>query len=131
MEEIGCCAVIAGHSIVAVPQTKWAIICTSQAGVHEAGFVELAGTRYVLVIAGGATLGRRKPATVSGVLTSRELQIACSVADGKGDKVIAYELGISEHTVREHVRRIFHKLNVAKRTALVARLSDRPSRPGA
>jgi DNA-binding CsgD family transcriptional regulator len=36
--------------------------------------------------------------------------------------VIAYDLGISEYTVREHMRRIFHKLKVSKRAALVAQL---------
>jgi DNA-binding NarL/FixJ family response regulator len=56
------------------------------------------------------------------MLTSRELQIAYSVADGKCDKVIAHDLGISEYTVREHMRRIFHKLKVSKRAALVAQL---------
>ena len=61
-------------------------------------------------------------APISTMLTSRELQIAYSVADGKCDKVIAYELGISEYTVREHMRRIFHKLKVSKRAALVAQL---------
>ena len=59
---------------------------------------------------------------ISSVLTSRELQIAYSVADGKCDKVIAYDLGISEYTVREHMRRIFHKLKVSKRAAVVAHL---------
>ena len=64
----------------------------------------------------------RISAPISTMLTSRELQIAYSVADGKCDKVIAYELGISEYTVREHMRRIFHKLKVSKRAALVAQL---------
>ena len=36
--------------------------------------------------------------------------------------MIAHELGISEYTVREHMRRIFHKLKVSKRAALVAQL---------
>jgi DNA-binding NarL/FixJ family response regulator len=49
------------------------------------------------------------------------LQIVYSVADGKCDKVIAHDLGISEYTVREHMRRVFHKLNVSKRAVVVAR----------
>jgi DNA-binding CsgD family transcriptional regulator len=52
-------------------------------------------------------------------LTARELQIAHRISDGACDKVIAHALGISEYTVREHVRRIFSKLGVCKRTAIV------------
>jgi DNA-binding NarL/FixJ family response regulator len=58
------------------------------------------------------------------MLTSRELQIAHFVAAGKGDKIIAYELGISEYTVREHVRRIYAKLGISKRTTLVVRILE-------
>jgi DNA-binding CsgD family transcriptional regulator len=54
-----------------------------------------------------------------GSLTARELQIAHRISDGACDKVIAHTLGISEYTVREHVRRIFSKLRVSKRTAIV------------
>lgn len=55
-------------------------------------------------------------------LTARELQIAHGISDGACDKVIAHKLGISEYTVREHVRRIFSKLQVSKRTAIVRML---------
>jgi DNA-binding CsgD family transcriptional regulator len=55
-------------------------------------------------------------------LTARELQIAYRISDGACDKVIAHKLGISEYTVREHVRRIFCKLHVSKRTAIVRML---------
>jgi DNA-binding NarL/FixJ family response regulator len=36
--------------------------------------------------------------------------------------VIAHDLGISEYTVREHMRRMFYKLKVSKRAAVVAQL---------
>ncbi len=54
-------------------------------------------------------------------LTARELQITKLIAHGMCDKAIARELGISENTVREHLRRVFHKLAITKRTSLVAR----------
>jgi DNA-binding CsgD family transcriptional regulator len=56
------------------------------------------------------------------VLTARELQIAFLIADGKCDKAVARELGISDNTVREHLRRVFHKLQITKRTSLVVLL---------
>src|SRR4030095_11037985 len=62
-------------------------------------------------------------------LTARELQIAHRISDGACDKVLAHTLGISEYTVREHVRRIFSKLQVSKRTAIV-RLLWRNNRTG-
>ena len=84
--------------------------------------MQLDGVRHVLVERADVAGEAAAATPVSSMLTSRELQIAYSVADGKCDKVIAYDLGISEYTVREHMRRIFHKLKVSKRAALVAQL---------
>jgi DNA-binding CsgD family transcriptional regulator len=52
-------------------------------------------------------------------LTGRELQIAALVAEGNATKNIAYKLRISEWTVGTHLRRIFAKLNVDNRAAMV------------
>jgi len=41
---------------------------------------------------------------------------------GKGTKQIAGHLRISEHTVQSYIRRIFFKLHVSTRTAMVAQL---------
>jgi DNA-binding CsgD family transcriptional regulator len=67
-------------------------------------------------------------------LTKRELQIAIRVAAGEPTKRIAFQLGISEWTVATHLRRIFAKLRVDTRAAMVYRCaslirrldSDRP-----
>jgi DNA-binding CsgD family transcriptional regulator len=55
------------------------------------------------------------------VLTGRELQIAMLVADGLVNKEIADRLRISEWTVCTHVRRIYSKLGVSTRGAMVSR----------
>jgi DNA-binding NarL/FixJ family response regulator len=55
-------------------------------------------------------------------LSRRELEVAVLIADGKCDKEIARQLGISNYTVREHIRRIFAKLKVCRRSAVIARL---------
>jgi DNA-binding CsgD family transcriptional regulator len=55
-------------------------------------------------------------------LSQRECQIAVLVSRGKGTKQIAGDLHISEHTVRSYMRRIFLKLRVANRPAMVAQL---------
>lgn len=53
-------------------------------------------------------------------LTPREVQVLRMVADGLGNKQIAWKLGISEHTVKFHVTSIMAKLNVSSRTEAVS-----------
>lgn len=66
------------------------------------------------------------------LLTERELQIATLTALGRSNKQIASHLHISEWTVSAHLRRIFIKLNVDSRAAMVYRcalLIDRVNQP--
>ena len=49
-------------------------------------------------------------------LTEREVTVLRLVADGKTNKEIANNLDLSEKTVKNHVRNIFHKLQVYDRT---------------
>jgi DNA-binding NarL/FixJ family response regulator len=58
---------------------------------------------------------------VAGRLTGRELEIAVLVAQGCATKNIAYRLQISEWTVSTYLRRIFAKLGVDSRAAMVYR----------
>ena len=48
-------------------------------------------------------------------LTPREAEILCLRADGQSNKVIARNLGISDGTVKLHVKSILRKLNVHSR----------------
>ena len=52
----------------------------------------------------------------SGGVTARELAVVRAIQHGKSNKVIAYELGMCESTVKVHVRRIMTKLNAKNRT---------------
>lgn len=63
-------------------------------------------------------------AATAATLTGRELQIAALVAEGRVNKQIAAELRISEWTVSTHLRRIFAKLGVDTRAAMVGRCAD-------
>jgi two-component system NarL family response regulator len=49
-------------------------------------------------------------------LTEREISVLRLVADGKTNKDIAHVLDLSEKTVKNHVRHIFHKLHIYTRT---------------
>ena len=53
------------------------------------------------------------------VLTARELDVLRMVAQGKGNKIIASNLQIAEHTVKNHMKSILIKLRVADRTGAV------------
>ncbi len=53
-------------------------------------------------------------------LSRRESQILQKVADGATTKEVALELGISPHTVKTHLERIFEKLGANDRAQAVA-----------
>jgi DNA-binding NarL/FixJ family response regulator len=56
-------------------------------------------------------------------LTSRELQVLKGLTEGKSNKEIARDLGITEPTVKLHMKTLYRKVGVANRTqaALIAR----------
>ena len=62
-----------------------------------------------------------KNTSLSERLSARELQIALLVSQGHPTKRIAAHLQISEWTVLTHLRRIFAKLDVDNRAAMVYR----------
>ena len=53
-------------------------------------------------------------------LSPRESEILSLLAGGLGNKEIAWQLGISDHTVKYHVASIFDKLHVSTRAEAVA-----------
>jgi len=53
------------------------------------------------------------------LLTPREEQVVALVADGLSNRDIARELGLSEHTIKKYLFRIFDKLGVSTRVELV------------
>jgi DNA-binding CsgD family transcriptional regulator len=52
-------------------------------------------------------------------LTRRELEILTLISNGKRNKEIAYTLGISEATVKNHMSHVFSKLEIYDRVAVV------------
>jgi DNA-binding NarL/FixJ family response regulator len=52
-------------------------------------------------------------------LTTREVEVLSQLAKGLANKEIADTLGISEHTVKDHLKNILGKLQVADRTEAV------------
>lgn len=56
-------------------------------------------------------------------LTGREIEVACLIKDGFENKEISSRLFISLHTVKNHVRHIYQKMNVCTRAKLVSLLN--------
>jgi DNA-binding CsgD family transcriptional regulator len=79
--------------------------------------IECDGDRYVLI---KMPHMERKALPLS----PREQEIVRMVAQGYQNKIIAAVLNISSWTVCTHLRRIFAKLGVSSRAAMVARLAD-------
>jgi DNA-binding NarL/FixJ family response regulator len=78
--------------------------------------IEVDGMRYLLI--------RQvcQSPRIQNTLSPRELEIARMVAKGYPNKIIAGVLDISSWTVCTHLRRIFAKLGVSSRAAMVARI---------
>lgn len=52
-------------------------------------------------------------------LTHREIEVLKEIARGRANKEIAHELGITENTVKDHLKSILAKLHVSARTEAV------------
>jgi DNA-binding CsgD family transcriptional regulator len=79
--------------------------------------VDMDGARYLL-------LRLPKPGISRVQLSPREREIVRMVAQGHCNKVIAGVLSISSWTVCTHLRRIFAKLGVGSRAAMIARFME-------
>jgi DNA-binding CsgD family transcriptional regulator len=116
--------VVDGHSFIAVPQRSRDCAgrddCAIEQGAIVVGRIAWSGRRYLVYDAKQAVAARSDALSVAEILTKRELQVALLIGEGKCDKEIARNLGISGYTVREHIRRIFAKLKIGRRSAIVA-----------
>jgi DNA-binding NarL/FixJ family response regulator len=77
---------------------------------------EVDGVRYLLIRQACQT------PRIQNLLSPREIEIARMVAKGYPNKVIAGVLDISSWTVCTYLRRVFAKLGVSSRAAMVARI---------
>lgn len=76
---------------------------------------ELAPVLARVVQGGNSQATDDKPANPFSELTPREYEILTLLAEGQSNKVIARNLGISDGTVKLHVKAILRKLNVSSR----------------
>ena len=87
-------------------------------GAADVGYCEINGETYTVMKADPVLeIGQE----ITDILTERELEIATLVGLGRPNKQIADKLHISEWTVSTHLRRIFAKLGVHSRAAMIYR----------
>lgn len=100
-----------------------ALDARSLAFLHRAGVHRLVSTRFGVAGLRTALLEAEdgwRPAIPGHGLSGRELEILALICAGCSAAEIAEELGISPHTVTNHKRRIFSKLDVQSRTQATA-----------
>ncbi|AEV29974.1 response regulator containing a CheY-like receiver domain and an HTH DNA-binding domain [Sphaerochaeta pleomorpha str. Grapes] len=93
------------------------------------------GCNGVMIVASLQSLAKRASAeTAFGILneevaakfslTGREKEMANKIAQGKSNKEIAFDLGISEATVRTHIYNLYQKVGAQSRIELLNLLHD-------
>jgi DNA-binding CsgD family transcriptional regulator len=93
------------------------LVANREVSEHVLFDLDVDGNRYILI--------RTEQIERGGFsLSPREREIVRMVALGHQNKVIAAVLNISAWTVCTHVRRIFAKLGVSSRAAMVARVTE-------
>jgi NarL family two-component system response regulator YdfI len=105
------------HAVLPRDATAGEILTAMQAAAS--GLVVLPALTISSLLA-GQPVPARTPTTGTGqTLTAREIEVLRMLAEGLGNKMIARELGISDHTVKFHVGSILTKLGAASRTEAV------------
>jgi DNA-binding NarL/FixJ family response regulator len=92
--------------------------------VEAVRLVEAGGT---FVPVSSLDLNRDKLGTAAkanDLLTQRQLMVVAALCQGMANKQIAYELSMSEHTVKVHLRHIMRKLNAKNRTEVAVLTKD-------
>jgi len=113
-------AAAAGRSDAPLPRAR---LCTRRGTWLVVHASLLVGTDDLAVMIEPAQAGDVAPLIVDAyALTQRELDVTRAIARGLGTGEIAPLLGLSPHTVRDHVKAIFEKVGVGSRGELVAKV---------
>jgi two-component system, NarL family, response regulator YdfI len=100
-------------------------ILPAECGAEEIeGAIQAVNTGLVAITPAGSAVLLGEPRAPGEALreplSDRELEVLNRIAEGLSNKIIAYRLEISEHTVKTHVTAILAKLGASSRTEAVA-----------
>jgi DNA-binding NarL/FixJ family response regulator len=88
-------------------------------------WVNNGGVEHIIEALMQARSHRVSKADIRGILSKREKEVSHLVAAGLSNREISSKLGLSEHTVKNYLSRIFEKLSVSTRAELVLRVLSR------
>jgi DNA-binding NarL/FixJ family response regulator len=113
------------------PETPLAVLSASPASDAEEQCIEAGADIYIEKSSGGMEIGNSLRALLSAdgkfeelaptdnKLSKRQKQLIVMLDRGLSNREIADELGISEHTVKVHLWRLFRRLGVKSRTQTI------------
>ena len=113
------------------PETPLAVLSASPAVDAEEACIEAGADIYIEKSSGGQEIGKSLRALLSAdgkfeelaptdnKLSKRQKQLIVMLDRGLSNREIADELGISEHTVKVHLWRLFRRLGVKSRTQTI------------
>lgn len=108
------------HGILPADLTDFATLCKCIGSVYDGqiwasdkqlNFLieSLAGLRPVQIVNSDGEM----------VLSAREQEVFCLLAEGRSNRAMAVALNLSEHTIKNHLFHIFYKLGVSSRTEAI------------
>lgn len=103
-----------GYLLKSAPRAE--LIRAIEAAAGGDAYIQAEVTRPLLLRF--STAARSSVVTVP--LSPRELEVVALLAEGLADKQIAAQLGVSETTVKSHLRQAYEKLGAADRAQAVA-----------
>jgi DNA-binding NarL/FixJ family response regulator len=113
------------------PETPLAVLSASPAGDSEESCIESGADIYIEKSSGAQEIGNALRALLNAdggfeelsptdnKLSKRQKQLIVMLDRGLSNREIADELGISEHTVKVHLWRLFRRLGVKSRTQTI------------
>jgi len=106
-----------------IPSSVSVEVCVEAINLALAGGVFVPASTILAtreIIHAGPSHDRR----LSEIFTSRQIQVAKAIWEGKPNKIIAYELNMCESTVKVHTRTIMQKLKATNRTQAAYKVSN-------
>jgi len=101
-------------------ESPFRLLCRCIQSVHRGQvWANAAQLQYLLDALNQVPSLRVVNASGKKLLTPREEQVVALVADGLSNRDVAKELGLTEHTVKKYLFRIFDKLGISSRVELV------------
>lgn len=107
---------------VVIQQGARGVIPPSASPTEMKAALEAAAAGFLVLPAfdeAATEIGMSAPAVDDHVLTNREREVLRLLAEGVGNKEVAWRLKITEHTVKFHVSSLMAKLGAASRTEVV------------